>query len=83
MLDAVVLDEVDGRAFAIIGDGVRQVIIAADDGAVRERRNVFIVSVFGIDFRCVDREVAIAARGVFAVERDMRVAANRQVAARP
>lgn len=31
MLDAVVLDEVDGRAFAINGDGVRQVIIAADE----------------------------------------------------
>ena len=33
LLGAVVLDEIDGRAFAINGDGVRQVVITADDGA--------------------------------------------------
>lgn len=83
LLGAVVLDEVDGRAFAINGDGVRQVVIVANGEAVKERRNIFIVSVLGVDFRCVDREVAIAARGVFAVERNVRIIANSQVASRP
>ena len=77
------LDEVDGRTLAIDGDGVRQVEIVADGGVVEDCRNVFYVGVLGVDFGSVDREVAIAARGVFAVERDVCVAANDQVAARP
>lgn len=77
------LDEVDGRAFAIDGDGVGQVEIVADGGVVGDCRNVFYVGILGVDFSGVDREVALAASGVFAVERDVRIAANGQVAARP
>lgn len=83
LLGAVVLDEVDGRTLAIDGDGVRQVEIVADGGVVEDCRNVFYVGVLGVDFGSVDREVAFATRGVFAVERDVCVAANDQVAARP
>ena len=83
LLGAVVLDEVDGCAFVINGDGVRQVVIVADGGVVEDCRNVFYVGVLGVDFRCVDREVAMAARGVFAVERNVRIIANSQVASRP
>ena len=83
LLGAVVLDEVDGCAFAINGDGGRQVVIVANGEVVKERRNIVIVSVLGVDFGCVDHEFAVAARGVFAVERNVCVLANGQVAARP
>ena len=42
LLGAVVFDEVDGRAFAIDGDGVGQVEIVADGGVVGDCRNVFL-----------------------------------------
>lgn len=83
LLGAVVLDEVDGRALAINGDGVGQAEIVADGEVVGDCRNVFFVGILGVDFSCVDREVAFATRGVFAVERDVRISANDQVAARP
>ena len=83
LLGAVILDEVDGRALAIDGDGVGQAEIFADGEAIEKCRDVFVVGVFGIDFGRVDREAAVATGGVFSIERDVCVAANGQVADRP
>ena len=67
LLDAIVLDEVDGRALVVDDNGMRQVKIAVDDRAIKERGDIIRVGVLGIDLGRVDCEIAGAASRIYAL----------------
>ena len=83
LLDAIVLDKIDGRALAVDGNGLRQVKIAVDDRTIQKRRGIACVCAFGIDLGRVDREIAATASRIYALERDLCAALNGQIAACP
>ena len=83
LLDAIVLDKIDGRAFAIDGNGLRQVKIVVDDRAIRKRGDIACVCAFGIDLGRVDCEIAGATSRICTVEHDLCTALDGQIAARP
>ena len=83
LLDAIVLDKIDGRALAVDGNGLRQVEITVNDGVIRERGDILHVCVLGIDLGRVDCEIAATASRFYALERDLCAALNGQIAACP
>ena len=83
LFDAIMFDEVDGRAFAIDGNGLRQVEIIVDDRAIRKRRDIACVCAFSIDLGRADCEIAVAASRIYALERDLCAAFDGQIAACP
>lgn len=83
LLDTIVLDKIDGRALAVDGNGLRQVKIAVDGEAIKERGGVLCVGVLGIDLGSVDCEIAGATSRICTVEHDLCTALDGQIAARP
>ena len=83
LFGAIVLDEVDGRAFAIDSNSLRQVKIAVDGGTIKECGDIIRAGVLGIDLGRVDRESAATTRRIYAAERDLCAAFDGQIAACP
>ena len=83
LLDAIMFDEVDSRALAVDGNGLRQVKIVVDDRAIRKRGDILHVCVLGIDLGRVDCEIAATASRFYALKRDLCAALNGQIAACP
>ena len=77
------LDEIDGRAFAIDSDGMRQVEITVNDGVIRERGDIIHACVLGIDLSRADCKIASTASRIYAGERDLCAALDGQIAACP
>ena len=83
LLDAIMFDEIDGRALAVNGNGPRQVKISIDDRTIEKRGDIIRVYVLGIDFGRIDCEIAAAASRICAVERDLCATLNGQITACP